>query len=79
MFWMDTPQRKISDGGDFQRAKLHGPAPAAGDIRPSKLMDWMKVLMPPEELERPSILFWHAFLTHLPANICSHCCPTPGV
>ena len=38
----------------------------------------MKVLTPSEELERPSSLFWHAFLTPLPADIHAHCVPFGG-
>lgn len=36
--------------------------PAGGDMCPSELLNRMKALMLLEELEWPSILFWHACL-----------------
>ena len=67
---------QMYDLSDFQRAELLMALPlVVGDMHPSELIDKMKGLMPPEELERPSILFWHAFLTCLPADIRVHCVP----
>ena len=47
---------ELYDLDNFEWAELlpHGPAPTAGDMRPSQLMDWMRAT---EELEQPSILF----------------------
>ena len=39
------------------------------------LMDRMKALMPSEEQSRPTILFVHKFLSHLPADIGVHYVP----
>ena len=67
---------EMYDLSDFQQAKLPMALPlAAGDVHPSELMDRMKALMPLEELDWPSILFMHAFLTCLPNHICAHCVP----
>ena len=44
-----------------------------GDMHPLELVDKMKVLTSLEELEWPSSLFWHAFLSCLPADICALC------
>ena len=61
---------------DFEQAELlMALPPAAGDVRPSELMDHMKALMRPEELDWPSILNMNAFLTRLPADIRTHCVP----
>ena len=61
---------------DFEQAELlMALPPAAGDVQPSELMDHMKALMRPEELDWPSILNMNAFLTRLPADIRTHCVP----
>ena len=61
---------------NFQSAELlTALPPVAGHMRPSELMDKMKALALPEELERPSSLFLHTFLTRIPADIRAHCLP----
>ena len=50
-----------------------------GDMRPSMLLDKMRALTPPRELEKPTSLFWYAFLSRLPPNICVHCVPFIGL
>ena len=42
-------------------------------ICPSMLLDKMRALTPPGELEQPTRLFWYAFLLRLPPNIRVHC------
>ena len=50
-----------------------------GDMRPSMLLDKMRALTPPEELERPTSLFWHAFLMRLLSDINVNCVLFLGV
>ena len=44
-----------------------------GDVRPSLLLDKMRMLTPPGELKKPSSLFWYAFLSRLPPDIRVQC------
>ena len=43
------------------------------------LLDKMRALTPPEELNQPTSLFWYAFLSGLPPDICVSCVLFVGV
>ena len=65
---------------DYERAEFLMVLPQVdGDMRPSMLLDKMRALTPPEELQRLTSLFWYAFLSRLPSDICVHCVPFVGV
>ena len=49
------------------------------DMRPSMLLNKMRALTPPGELDHPTSLFWYAFLSRLPRDIRVSCVPFVGV
>ena len=71
---------ELYDLSDYERATLLMALPQVdGDIRPSMLLDKMKSLTPPGELDKPTSLFWYAFLSRLPRDIRVSCVPFVGV
>ena len=50
-----------------------------GDMRPSMLLDKMRALTPPGELDHPTSLFWYTFLSRMPPNIRVSCVPFVSV
>ena len=62
---------ELYDLSDYERAELL--------MAPSMLLDKMRALTPPDELKRPTSLFWYAFFSRLPLDIRVHCVPFVGV
>ena len=50
-----------------------------GDMRPSMLLDKMRVLKSPGKLKQPTSIFWYVFLSRLPPDYSVHCVPFVGV
>ena len=71
---------ELYDLNNYKRAELLMVLPQVdGDMRPSMLLDKMRALTPPGELERPTSLFWHAFLMRLLSDINVNCVLFLGV
>ena len=65
---------ELYDLSDYKRAELLMALPQVdGDMRPSLLLDKMRSLTPPGELNNPTSLFWYAFLSRLPLDIRVSC------
>ena len=71
---------ELYDLSDYKRAKLLMALPQVDDdMHPSMLLDKMRALTPPGELEKPTSLFWYAFLLRLLPHIRVHCVPFVGM
>ena len=71
---------ELYDLSDYERAELLMALPQVdGDMRPSMLLDKMRALTPPGELEQPPSLLWYAILSRLLPEIRVHCVPFVGV
>ena len=57
---------ELYDLSDYKRAELLMALPQViGDMRPSMLLNKMRALTLPEELQRPTSLFWYASVSGL--------------
>ena len=71
---------KLYNLSDYERAKLLMALPQVdGDMCFSMLLDKMRALTPPGELEQPTSLSWYAFLSRLLPDIRVHCVLFVGV